>query len=52
VVGVEAANRAGMTSIALVTPPRATDMFPHADHIVRSLEELTPEIIGAWLYSD
>jgi len=49
VVGVEAANCAGMTSIALVTPPRATDMFPHADHIVRSLEELTPEIIGAWL---
>ncbi len=48
-VGVEAANRAGMTSIALVTPPRNPDMFQHADHIVRSLTELDPTTIRSWL---
>lgn len=51
VVGVEAANRAGMTSIALVTPPRDPSMFPHADHIVESLEAVTAAQIRNWLYS-
>ena len=49
VVGIEAANRAGMTSIALVAPPRDTGMFPHADHIVSGLGELNPEVIRTWL---
>lgn len=49
VVGIEAANRAGMISIALVAPPRDTGMFPHADHIVSGLGELTPAVIRVWL---
>lgn len=49
IVGVEAANRAGMYSIALVTNGRDLTPFAHARRVVRSLEELTPENIRASL---
>jgi beta-phosphoglucomutase len=47
VVGVEAANRAGMLSIAYVAPGRDVALFPHAGRIVASLRELTPAAIRA-----
>ena len=49
VVGIEAANRAGMFSIALVTEGRDTTKFHHADRVVRDLRELSPEAIRNWL---
>lgn len=42
VVGVEAANRAGIYSIALVAAGRDISEFGHAQRIVRELRELTP----------
>jgi beta-phosphoglucomutase-like phosphatase (HAD superfamily) len=45
VVGVEAANRAGMLSIAYVAPGRDVSLFPHAGRIVSSLRDLTPAAI-------
>jgi beta-phosphoglucomutase len=45
IVGVEAANRAGMYSIALVTNGRDVAAFAHARRVVRSLDELTPQNI-------
>ncbi len=42
--GVEAANRAGMTSIAL-TGTATRDQLAHADLVVESLRELTPKKI-------
>jgi beta-phosphoglucomutase len=45
VAGVEAANRAGMFSIALVADGRDVNLFHHANHIVRHLSELTPSQI-------
>lgn len=42
--GVEAANRAGMTSIAL-TGTATRDELAHADLVVESLRELSPEKI-------
>ena len=43
--GVEAANRAGMASVALTgTAPR--EGLAHADLIVESLRELSPEVIA------
>lgn len=45
VVGVEAANRAGMLSIAYVAPGREVALFPHASRIVASLCDLTPAAI-------
>lgn len=47
VVGVEAANRAGTYSIALVAEGRDTSLFTHAQRIVRSLCELTPADLRA-----
>ncbi len=49
VVGVTAANRAGAMSIALVTEGREVSLFEHADHIVRELAALSPELIRNWL---
>jgi beta-phosphoglucomutase-like phosphatase (HAD superfamily) len=43
VVGIEAANRAGTYSIALVAAGRDTNQFGHAQRIVRELRELTPD---------
>ncbi len=43
VVGVEAANRAGMVSIAFVAAGRDVELFRHARCIVRDLRELSPE---------
>ncbi len=51
VVGVEAANRAGCTSIALVVEPREIHPFRHANHIVRELSTLSPDVIKRWLAS-
>jgi beta-phosphoglucomutase len=45
VVGVEAANRAGMLSIALVAAGRDPNLFQHASRIVRDLRELSPESV-------
>jgi beta-phosphoglucomutase len=45
VVGVEAANRAGMLSIAYVAAGRDVSLFPHAGRIVSSLCDLTPTAI-------
>lgn len=45
VVGVDAANGAGMYSIALVSPARDTRLFPHAGRVVRELRELTADAI-------
>ena len=45
VVGVEAANRAGMFSIAFVTPGRDRSLFRHAGRIVQDMSELSPENI-------
>ncbi len=47
VVGVEAANRAGMLSIAYVAPGRELSLFSHAGRIVASLCDLTPAAIHA-----
>ena len=52
VVGVEAANRAGMYSIALVTAGRDPDLFQHASQIVRDLHELSPESVRDALAND
>jgi beta-phosphoglucomutase len=49
VVGVTAANRAGMLSIALVDGHRGWDDFQHADRRVRGLAELNPEKIREWI---
>ncbi len=49
VVGVEAANRAGCTSIALVVPPRDVQLFTHAHHIIHALAELSAHRIAHWL---
>ena len=49
VVGVQAANRAGCVSIALVVPGRDTDLFHQAGHIVRDLNALSPAVIQQWL---
>ncbi len=49
VVGVEAANRAGCLSIALVVVPRDVDLFRHARHIVRGLGSLSPDVIQRFL---
>ncbi|NLX54534.1 MAG: HAD family phosphatase [Planctomycetaceae bacterium] len=45
VVGVEAANRAGMFSIAYVAPGRDRGLFAHAGRIVQHMSELVPEDI-------
>ena len=45
VVGVEAANRAGMFSIAFVAAGRDPGLFRHASQIVRNLTDLSPEDI-------
>jgi beta-phosphoglucomutase len=42
VVGVEAANRAGMLSIAFVAPGRDVNLFHHARRVVPSLTDLSP----------
>lgn len=47
VVGIEAANRAGTYSIALVAAGRDPRQFTHAHRIVRALRELTPDDIRA-----
>jgi beta-phosphoglucomutase len=52
VVGVQAANRAGCFSIALVVPGRDTRLFDQARRIVRSLESLSPDLIRDWILSD
>jgi beta-phosphoglucomutase len=49
VVGVEAANRAGMYSIAFVAPGRDVGLFPHACRIVRDLRDLSPDDVRAGL---
>ncbi len=48
-VGIDAANRAGMTSIALVVPPRPADTLQHADHRVTCLDELSAGLIETWI---
>ena len=52
VVGVEAANRAGCLSIALVVPPRDVELFQDANHVVRDLTSLSPALISQWLQGD
>jgi beta-phosphoglucomutase len=42
VVGVEAANRAGMFSIAFVAPGRDVNLFHHASLVVPALSDLSP----------
>ncbi len=49
VVGVEAANRAGCLSIALVVPPRDVGLFTAAQQIVPELTRLSPAVIQQWL---
>jgi beta-phosphoglucomutase len=49
VVGVVAANRAGMLSIAFVAAGRDPSLFQHAQRIVRDLRELSPDVIGHFL---
>jgi beta-phosphoglucomutase len=46
--GVEAAMRAGMASVAFVSTGRHEDDFCglHPDFVIRSLRELSPEILG------
>jgi len=44
--GLEAARRAGMVAIGLVGTVDRETMRPHADRVVDSLGELTPETIG------
>jgi beta-phosphoglucomutase len=46
-VGIEAANAAGMTSIALLSTGHTAESVTAAKLIVRSLRELSPERIGA-----
>lgn len=48
-VGIHAANRAGMTSIALVVPPRSADTLRHADHLVACLDDLSANLIETWI---
>ncbi|MCU0961402.1 MAG: HAD family phosphatase [Pirellulaceae bacterium] len=50
VVGIEAANRAGTYSIALVAPGRDASQFAHAQRIVRELHELTPDAIRSAIH--
>lgn len=49
VVGVAAANRAECVSIALVVEGRDMSLFGEADHVVRQLDALSPELIRQWL---
>ncbi|MHB8864278.1 MAG: HAD family hydrolase [Pirellulaceae bacterium] len=42
VVGIEAANRAGMLSVAYVAPGRDVNLFCQASRVVRSLTDLVP----------
>jgi beta-phosphoglucomutase len=46
--GIEAATRAGMASVALVSTGRSEDDFrdAHPDLVIRSLRELTPAILA------
>ncbi len=46
-VGIEAANAAGMTSIALLSTGHTAESVTAAKLIVKSLQELSPERIGA-----
>lgn len=48
-LGIEAANAAGATSVALVHPYHNPAAFAHSDHRVNSLKELTPQKIQAWV---
>jgi beta-phosphoglucomutase len=50
--GVEAAHRAGMAAVALLSTGRSAEDFDgiHPDLVVRSLRELTPERLGALLH--
>ena len=49
VVGIEAANRAGCLSIALVAEGRDVNLFDDADQVVREMTSLSPEQIREWL---
>jgi beta-phosphoglucomutase len=49
VVGVQAANRAGCFSIALVAAGRDMRLFDEANRVVRTLDALSPDVIHAWL---
>ncbi|HPP53611.1 MAG TPA: HAD-IA family hydrolase, partial [Thermoguttaceae bacterium] len=48
-LGVEAAHRAGMKAIGLVSTGRTADQLAAADLVVRRLEEITPEQVLALL---
>ena len=49
VVGIEAANQAGMLSIALVPDGNATTSFNEADHVTQRLPDLSPMLIRRWI---
>ena len=48
-VGITAANRAGMTSIALVSAGHRRDQFAEAKHVVEQLGELSAAGIRGWI---
>ena len=52
VVGVQAANRAGCYSIALVVAPRDVRLFHEARRVVRTFDSLSPEVIRRWILAD
>lgn len=47
--GIAAANAAGMLSIALQSTGHTPEDAREARHVVQSLRELSPDVIGAWL---
>jgi len=47
--GIAAANAAGMLSIALQSTGHTPEDAREARHVVQSLRELSPEVIGRWL---
>lgn len=49
VVGIEAANGAGMSSVALVAAGRDPSQFHRADLVIRELSELSPQRIRIWM---
>lgn len=47
--GIQAANAAGMTSIALLSTGHRREEFAEADVVVESLAELSSEAIATWI---
>lgn len=47
--GIEAANAAGMLSVALISTGHTRSEYKEADHVIEQLTQISPELIGTWI---